>query len=74
VDGDSGLLFPVGNVRRLTEQLLSLRGQPERRRQLGQRALERVRDHFSLDVMVRKYEQVYASLGETVPAAAMVRA
>jgi sugar transferase (PEP-CTERM/EpsH1 system associated) len=68
VDGESGLLFPTSNVRRLAERLLALRASRDLRMQLGQRALQRVREQFSLDVMVRKYEEVYESLGATVPA------
>lgn len=62
VDGDSGLLFPVGDFRKLAEQLLALRARKDLRAQLGQKALRRVRKDFSLDAMVGKYEQVYRSL------------
>jgi glycosyltransferase involved in cell wall biosynthesis len=71
IDGDSGLLFPVGDDSRLTEHLLALEARSEWRRQLGQRARRRVRDEFSIDSMVRKYEEVYESLE---PAAAPVGA
>jgi sugar transferase (PEP-CTERM/EpsH1 system associated) len=63
VDGDSGLLFPVGDASALTEQLLALGAQPERRRDLAQRALRRVREEFSLDSMLGKYAELYESLG-----------
>ena len=60
--GDSGLLFPVGDASRLAEHLLWLRARRDMRLQLGQGALRRVSEEFSIDAMVRKYEQVYSSL------------
>jgi len=72
VGGDSGLLFPVGDDARLTEHLLALEARSDWRLELGQRALRRVRDEFSIDSMVRKYEELYESLGSA--AAAPVRA
>jgi sugar transferase (PEP-CTERM/EpsH1 system associated) len=74
VDGECGLLFAPGNGQRLAEHLLALRAQPEQRVELGRKALDRVREEFSLDGMVRKYAQVYQSLGSTVPVGALVRA
>lgn len=68
--GDSGLLFPVGDVAHLREHLLALEGQDDWRRQLGHRALCRVRTEFSIDAMVRKYEQMYESLESAVAAKA----
>ena len=62
VDGDSGLLFPVGDAACLREHLLALEGQDDLRRQLGHGALCRVRTEFSIDSMVRKYEHMYESL------------
>jgi len=70
-DGESGLLFPVGDARQLTEQLLLLRARPEWRLQLGQKARLRVRQDFSIDAMAQKYEQVYERVrpSATVPTA-----
>ena len=68
VQGDSGLLFPIGDFRQLTELLLLLKTRKELDEKLGQNALRRVREHFSLDSMVRKYEQVYESVAKTAPA------
>jgi sugar transferase (PEP-CTERM/EpsH1 system associated) len=68
VDGESGLLFPAGDVPALANQLSRLRAQPRLRTQLGHRAIDRVRTEFSLDSMVRAYEQLYMGLR---PAAAV---
>lgn len=62
VDGESGLLFPAGDVRALADRLTRLRAQPALRTELGLRAIERVRSEFSLDSMVRAYEQLYLGL------------
>ena len=62
VHGESGVLFPVGDARRLAEELRLLHGRPERRRELAHGALCRVRDEFSLESMVGKYTGLYESL------------
>ena len=62
VDGQSGLVFRVGDVQQLTEHLLLLGNSKDLRMELGHNALRRVRDDFSIDSMVRKYAQVYESL------------
>jgi sugar transferase (PEP-CTERM/EpsH1 system associated) len=68
VDGKSGLLFPVRDSRRLTELLLRLRDNRELRLEMGQWATRRVRAEFSIDAMVRNYQQLYESLGTPVTA------
>jgi glycosyltransferase involved in cell wall biosynthesis len=62
VDGDSGLLFPVGDDRQLAEKLLLVATQPELRRRLGQNAIRRVQEEFSIAAMVQGYDAVYSSL------------
>jgi sugar transferase (PEP-CTERM/EpsH1 system associated) len=66
IDGNSGLLFPVGAFRQLAEKLLTLRAHRDLRLQLGQQALRRVRENFSMDSMVREYAQLYESLAAAV--------
>jgi sugar transferase (PEP-CTERM/EpsH1 system associated) len=68
IDGESGLLFPVGDSERLANILLELGAKKDQRIQLGQRALRRVADNFSIDSMVRNYSQMYESLVSVVPA------
>jgi sugar transferase (PEP-CTERM/EpsH1 system associated) len=67
VDGESGLLFPVGDFEKLAEQLRVLEARRDLRLQLGGAGLQRVRDEFSIAAMIRKYEQLYEGL---VPALA----
>jgi sugar transferase (PEP-CTERM/EpsH1 system associated) len=77
VDGESGLLFPVGDSAKLAEQLLLLERRPEIRAQLARQAIRRVREEFSIDSMVRNYARLYESLGRRMaaaPVSAAVRA
>jgi sugar transferase (PEP-CTERM/EpsH1 system associated) len=62
VDGESGLLFRVGDAPRLSDHLLRLEADKKLRADLAERALRRVREEFSLDSMVGKYAQLYESL------------
>ena len=64
-DGESGLLFPVGDADVLRDQLSRLQAQPSLRTQLGNGAIQRVREKFSLEAMVRAYEDLYVGLSRT---------
>ena len=68
VDGESGALVPVGDAERLAKKLLELHAAKDLRVQLGQRALRRVAESFSMDSMVRNYAQMYESLVSVAPA------
>ena len=72
VDGESGLLFPEGDFNRLADQLLLLRQQPDLRARLSQQARRRVREEFSIDSMVRSYQEVYEGLTAIAPVRAAV--
>jgi sugar transferase (PEP-CTERM/EpsH1 system associated) len=67
VDGESGLLFPAGDFRQLAERLSSLYRQQDLRSRIAQRARRRVQEEFSIDSMVRGYEDVYEGFRATVP-------
>jgi sugar transferase (PEP-CTERM/EpsH1 system associated) len=71
IDGESGLLFPAGDTRRLTDLLLLLESNRDLRERLGQAAQRRIRDEFAVESMVARYEELYESLR---PATASVRA
>jgi sugar transferase (PEP-CTERM/EpsH1 system associated) len=62
VDGQSGLLFPVRDFQRLGAHLLLLSRTSKLRQELGQAARNRVRQEFSIDSMVMKYDHLYESL------------
>ena len=70
VHGESGLLFAVGDSRALASHLSEIRRQGELRLQLGQRAVQRVRERFSVDSMVQKYAELYRSVGPAMNAPA----
>lgn len=72
VNGESGLLFPAGDFNRLAEQLLLLRQKPDLRARLSQQARRRVREEFSIDSMVRSYQEVYEGLTAMAPVRAAV--
>jgi sugar transferase (PEP-CTERM/EpsH1 system associated) len=61
VDGESGLLFPVGDSAALADRLLALTARSDLRSQLGARALARARERFSLDAMTRRYDDLYTN-------------
>jgi glycosyltransferase involved in cell wall biosynthesis len=62
VDGDSGLLFPAGDVDALGGHLARLQAEPGRRRHLAQGAMQRVDQQFSIHSMVQAYEQLYGNV------------
>ena len=62
VEGQSGFLFPVGDVQQLTERLIALRNRKDLRVELGQQAVRRMREEFSVESMSQNYDRVYSSL------------
>jgi glycosyltransferase involved in cell wall biosynthesis len=62
--GDAGLVFPAGDVQAMAEAISRLAADPELRESLGQAAMARARERFSIPVMVRGTAGVYeAALG-----------
>lgn len=59
-DGQSGVLFPVGDVAALARVLEELLEAPERRGRLAVAARQRVLTHFSVDRIATKWEAFYA--------------
>jgi glycosyltransferase involved in cell wall biosynthesis len=61
--GDTGLLVPPGNPQALAEALTRLTAAgADHRRQLGAAARQRVEKKFSLEAIVRCYEELYAKI------------
>ena len=58
-DGETGLLFPVGDAAALAERLALLVDQPEYRRQLAERAERRMREHFTREQAARTMGGIY---------------
>jgi sugar transferase (PEP-CTERM/EpsH1 system associated) len=68
VHGTSGLLFRSGDAATLGDHLAQLRTDDSLRARLGAGALKRARGEFSIDSMVRAYENLYATARPAVPA------
>jgi glycosyltransferase involved in cell wall biosynthesis len=62
VDGQTGFLVPAQDPSSLVNALLQLANDPGLRTRMGQAGQRRVREHFSLEAMVRQTEQLYIEL------------
>ena len=60
--GGSGLLCPAGNVAALADAIDQFRTRPELAGTLGARARRHVRDHFTWEIAVSKFEALYDQL------------
>ncbi len=49
IDGDNGLLVPVGDASALAKAMLALAASPDRRAAMGARSLDRARSRFAVD-------------------------
>jgi glycosyltransferase involved in cell wall biosynthesis len=61
-DGETGLLFPVGDAGALAERLALLLDQPDYRRRLAERAERRMREHFTRQQAARTMGGIYLEL------------
>lgn len=62
--GETGLLFPPRDVGALTEAMINLAGDPERRKDMGRKGRQRVLDHFSLERFNQRFVCLYTDLIE----------
>jgi sugar transferase (PEP-CTERM/EpsH1 system associated) len=62
VNGQSGLLVPARAPRELADSLIRVYQQPKERQRLGSAGRHRAKEEFSLDSMVRQYEEMYGKL------------
>jgi glycosyltransferase involved in cell wall biosynthesis len=58
----SGLLVPAGDPAALGEAISDLLEKPQMRESFGQAGRQRVKQHFSVEKMVQKTEQLYELL------------
>jgi len=61
VDGDCGLVVPPGDAPALARAIESLLRDLQRARTFGERAERRVRESFSLEAMLRSFDELYTS-------------
>lgn len=57
--GRNGEIVPIGDVRKMAEEILKLMEDPLRRRTMGEAAQKRMQDEFSLEKMTRRVEELY---------------
>jgi glycosyltransferase involved in cell wall biosynthesis len=62
VDGETGLLTPVGDTAALARALGALLGDPERRRRFGEAGRRRWSERFTAERMVRETESLYRAV------------
>ena len=58
-DGETGLLFPVGDAEALAARLALLLDEPEYRRELGANAERRMEEHFTRQRAARAMREIY---------------
>lgn len=58
-DGDSGILVSPRDTVGLMDGILSLLKNPEKRKNMGERAKERAIKYFDVERMVKEYERIY---------------
>jgi glycosyltransferase involved in cell wall biosynthesis len=62
LDGETGVLCEVGDHEALTRAAVDLLDRPDRLRAMGRAGRERVKTHFSPEIVVPQYENYYAML------------
>jgi glycosyltransferase involved in cell wall biosynthesis len=60
-DGDSGFLFPAGDIQTLVERIETLLGDESLRHALGAAAARRVHEAASVEVVSREYRDLLSS-------------
>lgn len=76
VDGETGLLVPVGDGTALARALLRIVDEPDLRQRLGQAGRDRVEAHFRAATMIDRFAELYEQLtrsktGFTKPSASL---
>ncbi|MFH0883017.1 MAG: glycosyltransferase [bacterium] len=62
VTGETGLLAESNDLDALAQAAVELLRDPKRRKRMGSAARQRARDHFSVEVMIGKLEELYTVL------------
>jgi len=64
LDGKTGLLVPKADPERLAEAILQLIKNPQQRQELAEAGYKRAREHFTADIMVKRYQDIIIKLLE----------
>lgn len=62
VDGETGLLVPMGDVERIASAMASLLADPGLRRAMGEAGRQRAIARFSIEAHARKVEDLYREI------------
>lgn len=62
IEGVTGFLVPPGDVNALAERTLQLIDNPNKAREMGQAGRRRVEELFSLEIMVKRFEDMFERL------------
>jgi glycosyltransferase involved in cell wall biosynthesis len=57
--GETGFLVPTGSAHALGEKMAAILELPDRGRAMGRAGLERIRIRFGVDLMARRFEELY---------------
>jgi glycosyltransferase involved in cell wall biosynthesis len=68
VDGETGLLVPIGSVAGLSSSVIKLLENPVERETIAKRGATQVRNRFSMDRMIRATEDLYRRVLNNEPA------
>ncbi len=61
---ETGMLSPAGDARMLASHMISLLGDPDKARRMGEAGRIRVQESFDFSVMVRAHEAVFLALAQ----------
>jgi N-acetyl-alpha-D-glucosaminyl L-malate synthase BshA len=62
VHGETGYLFPVGEIREMADASVGLLSNPEAHRRMSEAARKWSREHFEASTIIPQYERFYESL------------
>jgi glycosyltransferase involved in cell wall biosynthesis len=62
LDGVTGLLVPLDNPQILAQKIISILTDPDKAAQFGREGRKRVGEHFSIEMMISKTEEIYTKI------------
>jgi glycosyltransferase involved in cell wall biosynthesis len=62
IDGYNGIVIPKNNVDALSDAIIYLYENPEKRKEMGARSRQRIMEHFTLTKMVKSHEEYYEKI------------